>query len=241
MDCWPDMLPPMFSRSIAMPAVCCRMTHGIARRGNALQLIEREGLPRAGLLGVDDRALTRDRHRFLHRGDAELLADVGAEADRHLDAFLNDRLEPGELELDVIGPDLQPRELEGSRLRRRGRLRLQQDRSRQSDRDARQHRAGLVGDLSENLARLGLGGRRGDAEHQREAANNAVERNLIISPPETLRKTLLEHVGCHAPLWDEPRAGTRLFVNSVKECEPSRVTNFIPGKWDPVTAKPPFN
>ena len=27
-DCWPDMLPPMFSRSMAMPAVCWRMTHG---------------------------------------------------------------------------------------------------------------------------------------------------------------------------------------------------------------------
>ena len=106
------MLPPMFSRSIAMPAVCWRMTHGSRADGNALQLLERERLPCAGLLGVDDRALTRDRHRFLHGGDAELLADVGAEANRHLDAFLHDRLEPGELELDVIGTDVEAGELE---------------------------------------------------------------------------------------------------------------------------------
>ncbi len=32
-DCWPDMLPPMFSRSIAMPAVCWRMTQGSRAEG----------------------------------------------------------------------------------------------------------------------------------------------------------------------------------------------------------------
>ena len=32
-DCWPDMLPPMFSRSMAIPAVCWRMTQGSRAEG----------------------------------------------------------------------------------------------------------------------------------------------------------------------------------------------------------------
>jgi len=95
-----------------MPAVCCRMTHGSRAEGMLLQLLEREGLLGAGLLGVDDRALARHRHGLLHRRDAELGADVGAEVDRHLDVFLDDGLEPGELEPDVISADVEPWELE---------------------------------------------------------------------------------------------------------------------------------
>jgi hypothetical protein len=63
------MLPPMFSRSIAMPAVCCRMTHGSRADGMLCSCSSVKVCFGAGLLGVDDRALARDRHRFLHRAE----------------------------------------------------------------------------------------------------------------------------------------------------------------------------
>ena len=61
-------------------------------------------------LRVDDRALAGDGDGFLHRRDAHLRVDLRAEADRHLDALVDDRLEAGELELHRISADLRDAE-----------------------------------------------------------------------------------------------------------------------------------
>lgn len=44
----------------------------IARRGDALQEIVRERLLRPRVLGIDDRRLSRHRHRFLNGRDASV-------------------------------------------------------------------------------------------------------------------------------------------------------------------------
>ena len=63
------------------------MTHGSRADGMFCSWSMRERLLGPGLLGVDDRALAGDRDRFLHGRDAQLRADVGAEADRDLNAL----------------------------------------------------------------------------------------------------------------------------------------------------------
>ena len=119
------------------------MTHGSRADGMLWSMLEREGLLRAGLLRVDDRALAGDRHRLLHGRDAQLRADVRAEANRHLDVFLDDGLESRELELHRIGADVEPRELECAGFAGRRGERLQQHRAGDRHGDAGQHSAGL--------------------------------------------------------------------------------------------------
>ena len=138
----------------------------VARRRDVLQLVDRERLLGPGLLRVHDRALAGDGDRFLHGRHAQLRAHVGAEADRDLDPFLDDGLEAGELELHGVGADLKSRKLEGSALAGRGSKRLQQRRSGECYRHARQHGAGIVGDLSKDLARLRLGPRCRHTQHE---------------------------------------------------------------------------
>src|SRR5207302_10976820 len=60
---------------------------------------------------------------------------------------------PGQLELAGVVGDLEPRELVRSGFARHGGERLQQNRARQRDRDARQDRARVVGRFSKDLAR----------------------------------------------------------------------------------------
>jgi hypothetical protein len=85
------MLPPTFSRSMAMPAVCCRMTHGSRADGMlcSSSLVNVCLVPVS--LRVDDRALSCDRDGFLHGTDAHLRVDLRAEADRHQNAFVDER------------------------------------------------------------------------------------------------------------------------------------------------------
>jgi len=142
-----------------MPAVCWRMTQGSRA----------DGMLGADRLRVDDRALAGDRDGLLHGRDAELRVDRGSEADRDDDALVDDRLEAGQLELHRVGADFNPREIERARLARDRRQRLEQHRTRDRHRDARQDRARTVGDFAEDLARLTLRARdraRGEKRHQ---------------------------------------------------------------------------
>ena len=104
----------------------------VARRRNALQQLVGERLLRAGVLGVDDRALAGDRDGLLHGRDAQLRVDLRAEADGDLDALVDDGLEAGQLELDRVGADVKTRKLIGARLAGDRRQRLQQRRARSS-------------------------------------------------------------------------------------------------------------
>ena len=97
---------------MAMPAVCCRMTHGSRADGMLCSCSSVNVCFVPVCLVSTIGRLARDRHRFLHRRHAELRAHVGAEADRDLDAFLDDGLEAGELELHGIDADVQSGELE---------------------------------------------------------------------------------------------------------------------------------
>ena len=183
-----------------MPAVCCRMTHGSRADGMLLQLLERERLLRARLLGVDDRALARDRHRFLHRRHAELRAHVGVEADRDLDAFLDDGLEAGELELHDVGSDVQAGNWNEPVSLVVATCGWSSDGPVRVTVDARQHRAGLVGDLPEDLAglRLGPGRRRGQHERQRRQHGGNTHFHLYIPPVMTTTDELLERAGTNS-------------------------------------------
>ena len=163
------------------------MTHGSRADGMLCSCSMREGLLRPGLLRVDDRALAGDRDRLLHGRDAELRADVGAEADGHVDVLLDDRLEAGELELHAIGADVESRELEGSRFPRGRRQRLQERRAGQRDRDAGQHGAGLVRHLAEDLARLLLGARRRCAENDRQRRQHGGKTPFHLFIPQESR------------------------------------------------------
>jgi len=58
-----------------------------------------------GAARVDDRALAGDRDRFLHLRDAHLRVHLRAEPDGHLNAFVDDGLEAGQLELDGVDAD----------------------------------------------------------------------------------------------------------------------------------------
>jgi len=78
-----------------------------------------------------------DRDGFLHRGDAHLRVHRGAEADRDLDALVDDGLETGELELHGVRADFETRKLVGTGFARDCRQRLEQGGSRERHRDAR--------------------------------------------------------------------------------------------------------
>ena len=84
---------------MAMPAVCWRMTHGSRADGmlcsSSLVNVCLVPVSLVSTIGL----CAGDGDGFLHGRDAHLRVDLRAEADRDLDALVDDRLEAGELEL----------------------------------------------------------------------------------------------------------------------------------------------
>ena len=126
----------------------------IACRRNALQQIVGKGLPGSGGLRVDNRTLSAHGDRFLHGRYGQLCVDLGAEPDGHSHVLGDHGLEAGEREVHGVGTDAEPWKLIRAGVARHRDERLQQHRRRQRDGDSRHDRAGLIGDLAEDLPGL---------------------------------------------------------------------------------------
>ena len=110
---------------------------GIARVRDARQLVLREIGCRAQLVRVNDRRLAGDGDRLLDLRDLHRGVDGSREADLDPDPLPDHRLEPGQLELDGVKADRQPRELVRARRACDRRHWTKKDRAGEGDGDAR--------------------------------------------------------------------------------------------------------
>src|SRR5207245_5351563 len=117
---------------------------------------------------VDDGTLAGHGHRFLHGRQLEPRVDFSVESCLDDDVAADDLLEAGEVERYGVGSDANAGEAVAAAFRRRDRLRLNERRTGERDRDARQHCAGAVSDLAEDFARAHLRRRRSGACEQDE-------------------------------------------------------------------------
>ena len=155
----------------------------VTRRRDVLQGLEVERRLRCRRLGVDDRALAADRDRFLDGGDRKLLIDLGREADGDDDAFPDDGLESGQLELDRIGADRNLREPERTGLRARGDLGLNQRRAGQRNCCTGQHGAGVVTHFACDFTGLDLRQRRHHTDQQSHDGPHGGQSHFHLQPP----------------------------------------------------------
>ena len=155
----------------------------VARRRDVLQRLEVEGRLGRGGLGVDDRALAADRHRFLNGRDRQLLVDLGREADADDDALADDRLEAGQLELHRVGADRNQRETEASGFAARRRLRLDERRAGQRHGCTWQHSAGVVGDSARDFTGLDLRQRRHRTHQYGQHGQHGGKTHFHLQPP----------------------------------------------------------
>ena len=145
----------------------------VARRRNALQQLVGERLLGAGFLGVDDRARTGDRDRFLNGRDAHLRVDLRTESDRDDDVLIDDGLETSKVELHRVGADFQTWKLIGPGFARDRRERLQEVGRGESDRDPGEHRSRTVRHLAEDFTGLLLRARqRARGKQRRECQDD---------------------------------------------------------------------
>ena len=99
-DCWPDSLPPTFTRSTMTPGTVLSIAHGsfdcgVLCSSSAVSVVE---VP--DLLGVDDRRVGRDRHRLFDRLHRHRERDV------RVDAGVDDHFPFHLVEAGEVGRDL---------------------------------------------------------------------------------------------------------------------------------------
>ena len=123
---------------------------GVAGGGDLLEHVSREDRPGRRFLQVDDRRRARDGHFFRERAELQLGVDAGVEAGFDDDIGTSDFLEAAHLEGDGKLPDRHVRELKRPGSSGDGHERLLQRRSRDRHGNAGQHRAGIVGNLTED-------------------------------------------------------------------------------------------
>ena len=153
----------------------------VAAVGNRGELLRLERLHRPGGGGVDDRRVAGHGHRFLQRRQCHLDVDVRGEAERDLDAFSPDGVEPGEL----VGHRIRARRHRGKPVvavvRAHRRLLTEHRRAGRDDRHARQDGALRVDDAPLNDA-----GAAGAATLCCDLARRAERKNEHQHPREPL-------------------------------------------------------
>ena len=162
----------------------------VARRRNVLQRVEVERRPGRRGLGVDNRALAGDRHRFLDSRDGKLLVDLGREPDVDQDSFADDGLESRQLELDGIGADRNLRESEAPGFAARRHLRLDQRRAGQCHCCTRQDGAGVVTHSARDFTGLDLRQCRNHTSQEGHDSQHGGKTDFHFKPPLESKRTI---------------------------------------------------
>ncbi len=124
------------------------MTHG-SRADGIFSSASRENADgERRRLRVDHRTLARDGDRLLNGRQFQFDVDLGANPAVMTIAFVDRFLEAGELERHRVGADRNARKTVAAAFDRDNGLRLNQGRTGEDDRDARQYSACAVGDLA---------------------------------------------------------------------------------------------